>query len=292
MHIHVDNLFSTGNKQFFLIAGPCVLEDKALHEEIAMTLLMVKQALNIPVIFKASFDKANRSGHKGARGPGLVHGLDMLEEIRESYGLPTLTDIHEPRQARPVSKIVDVIQTPAALCRQTDMLLAAAATGRPINIKKGQWTSADDMARAVQKITEYHRGYPIAVTERGTFFGYGDIVVDMRNIPALQRDTGGCPVIFDATHSIQRPGLGPSGTSAGTPAYVAPLARAAIAAGADALFLEVHPKPLQAPSDGACMLPLDKLLPLLREIVSIREVLADHSDKRIADGTISSDETG
>jgi 2-dehydro-3-deoxyphosphooctonate aldolase (KDO 8-P synthase) len=292
MYNHVDNLFyAGGGKQFFLIAGPCVLEDKALHEEIALTLLMVKQALNIPVIFKGSFDKANRSSHKGARGPGLVHGLDMLEEVRESHGLPVLTDIHELRQAHPVGKIVDVIQIPAALCRQTDMLRAAAATGRPINIKKGQWTSADDMARAVQKITEYQKGYPIAVTERGTFFGYGDVVVDMRNILRMQRMTQGCPIIFDASHTVQRPGQGLGGASAGTPAYIAPLARAAVAAGADALFIEVHPRPLQAPSDGASMLSLEKLLPLVQEIVSIREVLG-HSDKRIADGALNSDETG
>lgn len=265
------------NPPFFLIAGPCVLEDDRLNCEVADALARSSVALGLPVIFKASFDKANRTSVDSARGPGLEEGLRRLERVREASGLPLLTDIHETSQARAAAEAVDVLQIPAFLSRQTDLILAAAATGRPLNVKKGQWMAPEDMGAVVEKA---RRGGAsgVAVTERGTAFGYHNLVVDMRGF-AIMHEVCDCPVVFDATHSVQRPAA--AGTrSGGDPQFVVPLARAAVAAGADALFLEVHPEPERAPSDAASMLRLDRLVPLLEEILSLREAQFERGPRR------------
>ena len=271
--MNVNNLLRQGG-EFFLIAGPCVLEDAKLHQAVGEVLLQINQELGIPVIFKASFDKANRSRGISPRGPGLERGLDMLAVQHHTTGLPLLTDIHLPNQALLAAEVCDVLQIPAALCRQTDLLDAAAETGRAVNLKKGQWVGASEMQGAVEKVKRCAAPVvpSVAVTERGTFFGYGDLVVDMRNIVKL-RDVCATPVIFDATHSVQRPGLGCQGSSGGFREYIAPLALAAVAAGADGLYLEVHPEPANAPSDGACMLALQELLPLMRRVMAVREAV-------------------
>jgi 2-dehydro-3-deoxyphosphooctonate aldolase (KDO 8-P synthase) len=255
---------------FFLIAGPCVLEDDALNRRIASALAATAARLGIRVLFKASFDKANRSRAGAARGPGLEEGLRRLEAVRDASGLPVLTDVHEPAHAAAAAEVCAVLQIPAFLGRQTDLIEAAAATGRCVNIKKGQWMAPEDMAGAVAKARA--AGAPgVALTERGTFFGYGDLVVDMRSFQRM-RDAADAPVIFDGTHSVQRPGQA-GGASGGNPEFTPPLVRAAIAAGADALFLEVHPEPHTAPSDGSNMLRLDRLEPLLDEVLALRAAL-------------------
>ncbi|NIP82892.1 MAG: 3-deoxy-8-phosphooctulonate synthase, partial [Gemmatimonadetes bacterium] len=214
----------------------------------------------------------NRSRADSPRGPGLDAGLERLDRVRTATGLPILTDIHEPAQAAPVAEVCDVLQIPAFLCRQTDLLVAAGATGRPVNIKKGQWMAPEEMAGAVDKVRGA-RGGPggVAVTERGTFHGYGDLVVDMRSFVRMRAATG-APAVFDGTHSVQRPGLG-AGVSGGDPEYIAPLVRAAVAAGADGLFLEVHPTPRAAPSDATNMLSLKAFRPLLEEVLAVRQAL-------------------
>jgi 2-dehydro-3-deoxyphosphooctonate aldolase (KDO 8-P synthase) len=245
----------------FVIAGPCVVEPGDVLPRVAEVLARFRQRRGVPVCFKASFDKANRSRLEGARGPGLEEGLRALERVRGDSGLPVLTDIHEPGQAAPAAEIADALQIPAFLCRQTDLLVAAGRTGRPVNLKKGQWLPAEAMAGSVEKV----RGggsRDVAVTERGTFFGYGDLVVDMRNFARL-RDATGAPVIFDATHSVQRPGRGPGGSSGGDRDLIPPLLAAAAAAGADGFFLETHPDPARATSDAATQWPLDRLPDLL-----------------------------
>jgi 2-dehydro-3-deoxyphosphooctonate aldolase (KDO 8-P synthase) len=256
---------------FFLVAGPCLLEDDDLNARIASALARLSQDLAVPVIFKASFDKANRSRPDGIRGPGLEAGLRALERVRLDSGLPVLTDVHEPWHARPAAEVCDALQIPAFLARQTDLLTAAASVGRPINLKKGQWMAPEEMAGAAAKARQ--AGAPgVAVTERGTFFGYGDLVVDMRSFARLREATA-APVIFDGTHSVQRPGRA-AGASGGDPQHTPALVRAAVAAGADALFLEVHPDPARAPSDGANMLPLVRLRPLLEQVLAMREAIA------------------
>ena len=255
--------------RFTLIAGPCVLEDDAINVEIGRRLVCLSSEIGIPVVFKASFDKANRSKGRSPRGPGLEDGLEQLRRVKNETGLPVLTDVHEPGQAADVACVADILQVPAFLCRQTDLLRAAGATGKIVNIKKGQWMSPEDMAGAVEKAREAG-AEGVAVTERGTFFGYGDLIVDMRS---FQRISEACqaPVFFDGTHSVQRPGRA-SGSSGGDPQFVAPLVYAAVAAGCDGLFLEVHPDPGTAPSDGATMIPLDHLKPLLQRVMAIRAV--------------------
>ncbi len=271
--MHIKPLFRPGG-DFFLIAGPCVVENHVLHMQIASALRDVQEELGIPVIFKASFDKANRSRMEAARGPGFVEGLQMLADVSTATALPVLTDVHEVGQVDAAAQVCHVLQVPAALCRQTDLLVEVALSGRAVNIKKGQWCSTADMLGAVGKVryNVQQDDYPVAVTERGTFFGYGDLVVDMRSIPRLQQACK-TPVVFDATHSVQRPGLGAQGQSGGEPGHIATLARAAVAAGADGLFLEVHPTPELAPCDADSMLPLDQLLPLMRQLVAIRRVV-------------------
>ena len=257
-------------QRFTLIAGPCVLEDDALNLRIARELARLSQALGLPVIFKASFDKANRARLDAPRGPGLEAGLEMLARVKGETGLPVLTDIHEPWHAEKAGATVDVLQIPAFLCRQTDLLVAAGGTGRAVNVKKGQWMAPDELAQAVHKVRSSGSA-EVAVTERGTFFGYGDLVVDMRSFARL-REVCGAPAYFDGTHAVQRPGLA-DGASAGDPEHVPALVRAAVAAGCDGLFLETHPDPGRAPSDGANMFPIDRLEALLAEVVAVREAL-------------------
>jgi 2-dehydro-3-deoxyphosphooctonate aldolase (KDO 8-P synthase) len=274
--------------QLFLIAGPCVLEDDALNLQVADALAGLAPLVPGGIVYKASFDKANRSNAQAPRGPGLDAGLDRLTRVKNATGLPLLTDVHLPDQCAAAAMVVDALQIPAFLCRQTDLLEAAGATGRAVNVKKGQWMQPDGMRGAVDKVREARRASaarsepggaashersllaPVAVTERGTFFGYGDLVVDMRSFERLRQATG-APVIFDATHSVQRPGLGEGGASGGSREHIPALALAAVAAGADGLFLETHPDPDHAPSDGPNMLPLSALESLVRRVVSVWE---------------------
>ncbi len=255
---------------FGLIAGPCLLEDDDLNLRVAEAVARVGADHGIPVVFKASFDKANRSKGDSARGPGLDEGLERLRRVKEATGLPVLTDIHEPAQAGAAGQVVDILQIPAFLSRQTDLLLAAGATGLPVNVKRGQWMAPEDLAGAVGKVRDGGSG-EVLVTERGTFFGYGDLVVDMRVFPRI-RAACAVPVIFDGTHSVQQPGRA-DGSSGGTPEFTETLVRAAVAAGCDGLFLEVHPEPATAPSDGSNMLQLDKLSDLIGSTMRIRAAL-------------------
>jgi 2-dehydro-3-deoxyphosphooctonate aldolase (KDO 8-P synthase) len=258
-------------ERFTLITGPCVLESDELNLEIARAVRGWSESFALPVIFKASFDKANRSQLGSARGPGITEGLRRLATVKEETGLSLLTDVHEPQQAERAAAVVDVLQIPAFLCRQTDLLLAAGGTGKPVNVKKGQWMSPDDMAGAVEKLRSAGAA-DVAVTERGTFFGYGNLVVDMRSFAATRAATE-APVIFDGTHSVQRPGQA-DGSSGGDPEHIPVLVRAAVAAGCDGLFLETHPNPAEAPSDGSNMVPLEDMRGLLKDVVAIRAALA------------------
>jgi 2-dehydro-3-deoxyphosphooctonate aldolase (KDO 8-P synthase) len=252
-----------------LIAGPCVMEPDDLTRRIAGRLVEIAGRLGVPLIFKASFDKANRTSKASYRGPGLDEGLKVFERIKAETGLPVTTDVHETHQAAPIARVVDLLQIPAFLARQTDLLEAAAATGRPVNVKKGQFMAPWDMAHVVAKLAEAGaRG--CLLTERGTTFGYGRLVNDFRAIPQMQAT--GAPVVFDATHSVQLPSAG-QGVSSGEREMVPFLARAAVAVGCDALFLEVHPKPEEALSDGPNALRLDDLEGLLRTCLAIREAI-------------------
>lgn len=269
----------------FLIAGPCVLEDDKLNLSVATQLAKLAEKVPGGIVYKASFDKANRSNANAARGPGIEEGLRKLEKVKKESGLPVLTDVHLPDQCAAVAQVVDVLQIPAFLCRQTDLLQAAGATGRAVNVKKGQWMQPEGMRGAVEKVRDATssqrrakgdrrmslpatRLSDIAVTERGTFFGYGDLVVDMRDFVRM-REACGVPVIFDATHSVQRPGQGAGGSSGGAREFIPPLTLAAVAAGADGLFLETHPRPDEAPSDGPNMLPLKDLPALIDRVLAI-----------------------
>jgi 2-dehydro-3-deoxyphosphooctonate aldolase (KDO 8-P synthase) len=251
----------------FLIAGPCVIEPGDMLSRVAEELARIERDLGIPVCLKASFDKANRSRLTASRGPGLDEGLRALERARATSGLPVLTDIHEAQQALPVAEVADALQIPAFLCRQTDLLVAAGRTGKPVNIKKGQWLHPEAMRGAVEKVRSAGAA-EVAVTERGTFFGYGDLVVDMRNFSRLRQATG-APVIFDATHAVQQPGQGEAGGSGGQREFIPPLLAAAAAAGADGFFLETHPDPAKAQSDSATQWPLDRLAELVGQTLDI-----------------------
>jgi 2-dehydro-3-deoxyphosphooctonate aldolase (KDO 8-P synthase) len=255
--------------RLFLIAGPCQLEHDDLNLRVAEHLARVAERVPGGIVFKASFDKANRSNPGATRGPGIDAGLRALERVRAATGLPLLTDVHLPDQCAPAAEVVDVLQIPAFLCRQTDLLEAAGATGRAVNIKKGQFLHPEGMRGAVEK-TRRAGGSHIAVTERGSFFGYGDLVVDMRSF-ARMRAACGVPTIFDATHSVQRPGHGAGGASGGAREFISPLAMAAIGAGCDGVFLETHPDPDHAPSDGPNMLPLNQLDDLIARLVGVWE---------------------
>ena len=251
------------------IAGPCVIESADLLDEVACELVRIKQKFNIEIYFKASFDKANRTSVHSYRGPGLEKGLQMLGDVREKYGLKLLTDIHESFQAAPVGEVVDVLQIPAFLCRQTDLLVAAARTGKIVNIKKGQFLSPGAMRFAADKVVEAGNDQ-VMLTERGTTFGYQDLIVDYRGIPEMQ--TLGFPVILDVTHSLQQPNQ-TAGVTGGMPQLIETVAKAGIAVGVDGLFMETHEDPSVAKSDGANMLKLDLLEGLLTKLVRIRQVL-------------------
>jgi 2-dehydro-3-deoxyphosphooctonate aldolase (KDO 8-P synthase) len=254
-----------------VIAGPCVMENEDLTLLIAGRLKQIAAELAVPLVFKASFDKANRTSVTAFRGPGLPAGLAILRRVKQATGLPVTTDIHEPAQAAPVGEVCDLLQIPAFLARQTDLLLAAAATGRPVHVKKGQFLAPWDMKNVVGKL-EAGGCRNILLGERGTFFGYGRLVSDMRAIPQMQ--ALGVPVIFDATHSVQEPG-GLGAATGGNRAMVEPLARAAVALGVDGLFFETHPDPDSAPSDGPNMIPLDQFAGLLRRLLAIRRAVEE-----------------
>lgn len=248
-----------------LIAGPCQLESRAHALEMASALKEIAARVGIGFVFKTSFDKANRTSASGARGVGLAQALPIFAEIRETLGLPVLTDVHENDQCAPVAEVVDVLQIPAFLCRQTDLLVAAAKTGRVVNVKKGQFLAPWDMTNVVAKVTG--AGNPnVLVTERGASFGYNTLVSDMRALPILARTTG-APVIFDATHSVQQPG-GRGGSSGGEREFVPVLARAAVAVGVAGVFIETHQEPDKAPSDGPNMLPLRDMEAMLRTLIA------------------------
>ena len=253
-----------------MIAGPCVVEGDDLNLMIARELARLSSRVPGGITFKASFDKANRSNRDAARGPGIDAGLKALLRVKESSGLPVITDVHLPEQCAASAEVADALQIPAFLCRQTDLLEAAGSTGRAVNVKKGQWLHPEGMRGAVEKVRGAGSPPEVAVTERGTFFGYGDLAVDMRSFSRMRTATG-CPVIFDATHSVQRPGLGEGGASGGAREFIGPLAMAAVAAGANGIFLETHPDPDRAPSDGPNMLPLKDLEALLVRLVAVWE---------------------
>lgn len=268
-----------GSGELFLIAGPCVIESEEHALKMAEAISAVTRELRVPYIFKASYDKANRTSLKSFRGPGVKEGARILRKVAEDYRVPVLTDIHEADHAEPIAEAVDVLQIPAFLCRQTDLLIAAAKTGRTINVKKGQFVAPWDMQPAVEKIRE-SGNERVFLTERGSSFGYNNLVVDMRSLAIMRRFA---PVIFDATHSVQLPsaGVGNSGQarqSGGQPEFIPVLSRAAVAAGIDGIFLEVHDNPAEAKSDGANALPLERLKDTLEQLLAVNKVVSqDHS---------------
>ena len=257
-----------GGAPLALIAGPCVIESDAHASMIAESLATIASRCGVPLIFKASYDKANRTSLKSFRGPGIEEGLKVLSGIKRRLGVPILTDIHEANQAAPVAEVADVLQIPAFLSRQTDLIVAAAKTGRTINVKKGQFLAPLDMKHAIAKVVESGNGQ-VFVTERGFSFGYNNLVVDMRAFPMLR--SLGYPVVYDATHSLQLPG-GVDGVTAGQPDYIEPLASAAVAAGIDGLFVEVHDNPPLARSDAQNALPLERVEALLRHLMRLDSV--------------------
>ncbi|MDR0673634.1 MAG: 3-deoxy-8-phosphooctulonate synthase [Zoogloeaceae bacterium] len=272
--------FSAGlDHPLFLIAGPCTAESLELCVEVAGTLKAVCERLGIPYIFKASYDKANRTSGKSARGPGREAGLKLLDAVRRQVGVPVLTDVHNEADISAVAAVADVLQTPAFLCRQTDFIHAVAACGKPVNIKKGQFLAPGDMKNVVEKAREANPGADLMVCERGASFGYNNLVSDMRAL-AILRETG-CPVVFDATHSVQLPG-GQGASSGGQREFVPVLARAAVAAGIAGLFMETHPDPEKAWSDGPNSWPLDRMKTLLLTLVTLDKTVkaSDFEDGR------------
>jgi len=263
--ISVGPLRVGGKQTLFLVAGPCVIESEKHCAMMAERLAALAAARKVPLIFKASYDKANRSSISSYRGPGLAEGLRILRTIRERFHLPVLTDVHETSQVGPAAEACDVLQIPAFLSRQTDLLVAAGRSGRVVNLKKGQFLSPWDMANVVEKVSSTGN-QNIIVTERGTSFGYQNLVVDMRSFPILR--SLGCPVVFDVTHSLQLPG-GEGKSSGGQPQFIETLARAGTAAGVDGIFLEVHDDPTRALSDGSNSLRLDQLPPLLEKLTQL-----------------------
>jgi 2-dehydro-3-deoxyphosphooctonate aldolase (KDO 8-P synthase) len=254
-----------GHQPLILIAGPCVIESEEHALMMAERLSCTASQAGVPFVFKASYDKANRSSNESYRGPGLVEGLRILKKIKERFSLPILTDIHEASQAAPVAEVADVLQIPAFLSRQTDLLVAAGKTGRVVNLKKGQFLSPWEMSNAVEKVAKTGND-KIILTERGASFGYQNLVVDMRSFPIMRKT--GCPVVFDVTHSVQLPG-GAGKSSGGQPEFIEPLARAGVAVGVDGIFLEVHENPAKALSDGTNALPLAELPALLGKLKQI-----------------------
>jgi 2-dehydro-3-deoxyphosphooctonate aldolase (KDO 8-P synthase) len=267
MSFSVQNV-TIGGPELFLIAGPCVIESEEHALFMASSIAEICRRLGVPYIFKASYDKANRTSISSYRGPGLSEGLRILRRVREEVKVPVLTDVHEAGQASAAGEVVDVLQIPAFLCRQTDLLVAAARTGRAVNVKKGQFVAPQDMRHAIEKIQQ--SGNPnVSLTERGASFGYHNLVVDMRSL-AIMRDFA--PVVFDATHSVQLPSQGAQ--SGGQPQFIPLLSRSAVAAGIDGIFMEVHDNPAAAKSDGANALPLEKLEETLLPLLAIRKALA------------------
>jgi len=262
---------NTNSGQFFLMAGPCVIEGEDMALRIAEQVKHITDKLQIPYIFKGSYRKANRSRLDSFTGIGDETALRILQKVSKEIGVPTVTDIHESGEAAFAAEYVDVLQIPAFLCRQTDLLIAAAKTGKVVNIKKGQFLSGEAMKFAVEKVKESGNEHVI-LTDRGNSFGYSDLVVDFRNLPEMQRF--GVPVVMDVTHSLQRPNQ-TSGVTGGQPALIETIAKAAIAVGADGLFIETHPTPATAKSDGANMLPLDQLERLLTKLTNIRQALQE-----------------
>jgi 2-dehydro-3-deoxyphosphooctonate aldolase (KDO 8-P synthase) len=255
---------AVGRGRLFLIAGPCVIESEAHVRKMADAIQRITSDLGVPYIFKASYDKANRTSIKSFRGPGLVEGCRILKAVGESTGLPVLTDVHAAVDCAAVGEAVDVLQIPAFLCRQTDLLIAAAETGRAINVKKGQFVAPWDMKHAVEKIRESGNAR-VSLCERGASFGYNNLVVDMRSLPVMR---GFAPVVFDGTHSVQTPSAG-DGVSGGQPEFIPVLTRAAVAAGVDGVFLEVHDNPAEAKSDGANALHLNRLKGVLEQLLAV-----------------------
>jgi 2-dehydro-3-deoxyphosphooctonate aldolase (KDO 8-P synthase) len=261
---------------FLFIAGPCVLESEALAREVAAALKEIAGRLSISFVFKSSFDKANRTSLDSYRGPGMDEGLEILADIRRDYNVPVISDIHETRQVERASAVLDVLQIPAFLCRQTDLLVAAAKSKKAINLKKGQFVSPWDMANAVNKIRA-SGNKNLMLCERGFALGYNNLVVDMRALPVMR--SLGCPVIFDATHSVQLPG-GSGGSSGGQREFIPPLARAAVAAGLDGIFMEVHPRPEKALCDGPNSMPLELVEPLLQKLLKIHAVVCEENNEK------------
>lgn len=261
--------FEIGGDKLTILAGPCVIESQGIIDDVAKTLKEITTKLGINYVFKASFDKANRSSIESFRGPGIDKGLSMLQSVKDKYNVPVVTDIHTPEQAEIVAEVADILQIPAFLCRQTDLLVAAAKTGKIVNIKKGQFLSPEQMGSLVKKV-ESVGNYNILLTDRGTSFGYNNLVVDFRSVPIMHKF--GYPVVFDATHSVQLPGAN-GNCSGGDRTFVPPLAKAAMGAGADVLFFEVHPDPDKALSDGPNMVPLSQAEVLFKVCRDIFELV-------------------
>ena len=266
----LEQLKYTDTKNFFLMAGPCAIEGETMAMEIAETITKISDKLKIPFVFKGSYRKANRSRLDSFSGIGDQKALKILDKVRREFNIPVVTDIHTAEEAAMAAEYVDVLQIPAFLCRQTDLLVAAAETGKVVNIKKGQFLSAEAMKFAVGKVRDAGNNQ-VMLTERGTTFGYQDLLVDFRGIPVLQENK--CPVVLDITHSLQQPNQA-SGVTGGKPGLIETLAKAGIAVGVDGLFIETHPNPAIAKSDGANMLALDKLESLLQKLVQLRQVIA------------------
>jgi 2-dehydro-3-deoxyphosphooctonate aldolase (KDO 8-P synthase) len=269
--VHIGEITIGGGAPVILIAGPCVIEEEAFTLALATSLQEVSRELGIPLIFKASYDKANRTSISSARGPGLEEGLRILQRVKEEVGLPVISDVHQVSDVSRAAEILDVIQIPAFLCRQTDLVVEAAKAGKPINVKKGQFLAPWDMAHVVEKIVSTGNEQ-ILLTERGTSFGYNNLVSDMKSLPIMRGL--GYPVIFDATHSVQLPG-GAGKASGGDREFIPTLSKAAVGAGVDGVFLEVHPEPERALSDGANSLALDALFPLLKQLKAIDRIVKE-----------------
>lgn len=267
VYFNIDNITLSSNQLFFIL-GPCVIENEKFTLDTAEAIKKITEDVDVPFIFKASFDKANRSSLTSFRGPGLERGLKILSKVKKELHLPVITDIHEPHQAEAAAEVLSAIQIPAFLCRQTDLLTAAGKTGLPINVKKGQFMAPEDMTFAVEKIKSTGNS-KIMLTERGTFFGYRNLVVDFRNIPIMKEI--GLPVILDVTHSLQRP-TAASGVSGGDPQFIPVIACAGVAAGASGIFMEVHPDPEHALSDGSNSLHIKMLKPLLIKLKKLYNI--------------------
>ncbi|MBI4479657.1 MAG: 3-deoxy-8-phosphooctulonate synthase [Acidobacteria bacterium] len=273
--ISAGSVMLRGGNTLFLMAGPCVIENDDHVLQMARAIKEIAGRVGVPLIFKASFDKANRTSIHSYRGPGLEKGLEALWRVKEETGLPVLTDIHEPWQAAPVAKVCDVLQIPAFLSRQTDLLVAAGRTGAVVNIKKGQFVSPQEVSHAIEKVRSTGNER-IVLTERGSSFGYNNLVVDMRSLPLLRKF--GCPVVLDVTHSVQLPG-GAGNASGGQPEFIETLARAGVGAGLDGIFLEVHDNPAAALSDGSNALPLAQLEPLLDRLLQLDRLVRSFDEK-------------